>query len=174
MVIIDAVIRLVPGVLGDANSSRSDSFSTASRLLEFAQYTRPREYRGLQVPEILLSGDHGGIARSREENSRQRTEQWQQRFIIARKVTPMSHPLLSVVEKSSLKAEVSPFGIGDTVNVHCRILEGEKQRTQIYTGVVIARAGSGSRETFTVRRIVQGEGVERKFPMHSPKSARST
>jgi tRNA (guanine37-N1)-methyltransferase len=76
MVIIDAVIRLVPGVLGDAESSRSDSFSTAGRLLEFAQYTRPREFRGLEVPEILLSGDHGEIARWREENSRQRTEQW--------------------------------------------------------------------------------------------------
>lgn len=76
MVIIDAVIRLVPGVLGDADSNRNDSFSTASRLLEFAQYTRPREYRGLQVPEILLSGDHGEIARWREENSRQRTQQW--------------------------------------------------------------------------------------------------
>jgi tRNA (guanine37-N1)-methyltransferase len=76
MVIIDAVIRLVPGVLGDADSSRSDSFSTADRLLEFAQYTRPREYRGLEVPEILLSGDHGEIARWREENSRRRTEQW--------------------------------------------------------------------------------------------------
>jgi tRNA (guanine37-N1)-methyltransferase len=76
MVIIDAVIRLVPGVLGDAESSRSDSFSTAGRLLEFAQYTRPREFRGLEVPEILLSGDHGEIARWREENSRRRTEQW--------------------------------------------------------------------------------------------------
>ena len=76
MVIIDAVIRLVPGVLGDAESSQSDSFSTASRRLEFAQYTRPREFRGLAVPEILLSGDHGAIARWREENSRQRTAQW--------------------------------------------------------------------------------------------------
>jgi large subunit ribosomal protein L19 len=81
----------------------------------------------------------------------------------------MSHPLLSIVEKSSLKEEVPQFEIGDTVDVHCRILEGEKERMQIYTGVVIARAGSGSRETFTVRRIVQGEGVERKFPIHSPK-----
>ncbi len=75
MVIIDAVIRLVPGVLGDADSSQCDSFSTPSRLLEFAQYTRPREFRGLQVPEILLSGDHGEIARWREENSRQRTRE---------------------------------------------------------------------------------------------------
>ncbi len=75
MVIIDTVIRLVPGVLGDADSSRDDSFSTASRLLEFAQYTRPREYRGLQVPEILLNGDHGQIARWREEESRRRTQE---------------------------------------------------------------------------------------------------
>ncbi len=81
----------------------------------------------------------------------------------------MSHPLLNVVEKSSLKEKIPHFEIGDTVDVHCRILEGEKERIQIYTGVVIARAGSGSRETFTVRRIVQGEGVERKFPIHSPK-----
>lgn len=81
----------------------------------------------------------------------------------------MSHALLNLVEKSSLKEEIPKFEIGDTVDVHCRILEGEKERIQIYTGVVIARAGSGSRETFTVRRIVQGEGVERKFPLHSPK-----
>ncbi len=81
----------------------------------------------------------------------------------------MSQQLLEMVEKSSLKAEVPQFEIGDTVDVHCRILEGEKERIQLFTGVVIARAGSGSRETFTVRRIVQGEGVERKFPLHSPK-----
>jgi large subunit ribosomal protein L19 len=84
----------------------------------------------------------------------------------------MSHPLLNLVEKSSLKDETPRFEIGDTVDVHCRILEGNKERNQIYTGVVIARAGSGSRETFTVRRIVQGEGVERKFPLHSPKVAK--
>src|SRR5208283_6161855 len=81
----------------------------------------------------------------------------------------MSQALLNLVEKSSLKEEVPKFEIGDTVEVHCRILEGEKERTQIYTGVVIARAGSGTRATFTVRRIVQGEGVEPKFPIHSPK-----
>ena len=81
----------------------------------------------------------------------------------------MSDALLNLVEKSSLKEEIPHFEIGDTVEVQCHILEGEKDRIQNYTGVVIARAGSGSRETFTVRRIVQGEGVERKFPLHSPK-----
>ena len=84
----------------------------------------------------------------------------------------MSDKIMSLVEKSSLKSEVSPFEVGDTVDVHCRILEGEKERIQIFNGLVIARAGSGSRETFTVRRIVQGEGVERKFPLHSPRIAK--
>jgi len=84
----------------------------------------------------------------------------------------MSEQIMALVEKSSLKAEVSPFEVGDTVDVHCRILEGEKERIQIFNGLVIARAGSGTRATFTVRRIVQGEGVERKFPVHSPRIAK--
>jgi len=84
----------------------------------------------------------------------------------------MSQQVLQIVEKSSLKAEAPQFKIGDTVDVHTRILEGEKERIQIFNGVVIARAGSGSRETFVVRRIVAGEGVERKFPLHSPKIAK--
>ena len=69
MAIIDAVIRLVPGVLGDEQSSVEDSFSRGNRWLEFAQYTRPREYRGHKVPEILLTGDHEQIARWRREQS---------------------------------------------------------------------------------------------------------
>ena len=84
----------------------------------------------------------------------------------------MSEQILALVEKSSLKTEVPKFAIGDTVDVHTRILEGEKERIQIFNGVVIARSGSGSRAMFTVRRIVQGEGVERKFPLHSPKIAK--
>ncbi len=84
MVTIDAVARLVPGVLGDEESNKQDSFSGEHRLLEFAQYTRPREYRGLSVPEILMSGDHGQIARWRAQQSEQRTKQhradlWAQR-----------------------------------------------------------------------------------------------
>lgn len=73
MAVIDSVIRLVPGVLGDEDSSESDSFSRAGRLLEHAQYTRPREFRGLTVPEVLLSGDHGAIERWRHEDSVRRT-----------------------------------------------------------------------------------------------------
>ena len=84
----------------------------------------------------------------------------------------MSQQTLELVEKSSLKAEAPEFHIGDTVDVHTRILEGEKERIQIFNGVVIARAGSGTRATFVVRRIVGGEGVERKFPLHSPRIAK--
>jgi tRNA (guanine37-N1)-methyltransferase len=73
MTIIDSTIRLTPGVLGDEDSSVYDSFSGDRRWLEGPQYTRPREYRGLEVPEILLNGHHEDIARWREENSRQRT-----------------------------------------------------------------------------------------------------
>ncbi len=84
----------------------------------------------------------------------------------------MSQQILKLVEQTSLKGEVPKFAVGDTVDVHTRILEGEDERIQIFSGTVIARSGSGSREMFTVRRIVSGEGVERKFPLHSPKVAK--
>ncbi|MEM9589299.1 MAG: tRNA (guanosine(37)-N1)-methyltransferase TrmD, partial [Planctomycetota bacterium] len=73
MVIVDAVIRLIPGVLGDAESSFDDSFSRGNRLLEFPQYTRPRDFEGHLVPEVLLSGDHQRIAQWREEQTLRRT-----------------------------------------------------------------------------------------------------
>lgn len=75
MVVIDAVARLVPGVLGDEESNKQDSFSGEPPLLEFPQYTRPREYRGLAVPEVLVSGNHEQIARWREEQKLERTRQ---------------------------------------------------------------------------------------------------
>lgn len=83
----------------------------------------------------------------------------------------MSQQILASVEKSSLKPaeDIQKFEIGDTVDVHTKILEGEKERIQVFSGIVIARSGSGSKEMFTVRRIVAGEGVERKFPLHSPR-----
>jgi large subunit ribosomal protein L19 len=86
----------------------------------------------------------------------------------------MSDQILKIVEANCVKSasDMSEFEIGDTVNVHCRILEGEKERIQIFNGVVLARSGSGTREMFTVRRIVAGEGVERKFAIHSPRIAK--
>ena len=80
--------------------------------------------------------------------------------------------ILKQVEAPSLRADPLEFSIGDTVNVHTRILEGDKERIQVFNGVVIGRRGSGTRELFTVRRIVAGEGVERSFPIHSPKIAK--
>ena len=81
------------------------------------------------------------------------------------------HRLLKQVEEACFRKNELIFNIGDTVDVHTRILEGDKERIQIFSGVVIARRGSGTREMFTVRRIVAGEGVERSFPLHSPKVA---
>lgn len=78
---------------------------------------------------------------------------------------------MELVERSSMKATVPSFEIGDTVDVHVRILEGEKERIQVFNGVVIGRSGANTREMLTVRRIVQGEGVERVFPLHSPRIA---
>jgi large subunit ribosomal protein L19 len=84
----------------------------------------------------------------------------------------MSQQLLAKVEASSIREDMPKFDIGDTVDVHTKILEGNKERIQIFSGVVIAKAGSGTRETFTVRRIVNNEGVERKFPINSPRVAK--
>ncbi len=79
--------------------------------------------------------------------------------------------IIDVVEKDSMKENVPQFKVGDSVDVHVKTIEGDKERIQIFNGMVIRRKGSGIRETFTVRRIVQGEGVERIFPVHSPNVA---
>ncbi len=84
----------------------------------------------------------------------------------------MKNNLISLVEESGLRKTPLQFEIGDQVEVHQKILEGEKERTQIFSGIVISRKGEGMREMFTVRRVVQGEGVERTFPINSPKIAK--
>jgi len=76
--------------------------------------------------------------------------------------------LLDAVESKSLRKDVPYFEIGDTVDVSCKIVEGDKERIQVFTGTVIARKGRGINEMFTVRRIINNEGVERIFPLHSP------
>ena len=80
----------------------------------------------------------------------------------------MKTEMLDTVENASLKKNIPHFEIGDIVDVHCRIKEGDKERTQIFNGTVIARKGRGINESFTVRRIVNNEGIERIFPLHSP------
>ena len=84
----------------------------------------------------------------------------------------MKHKLMSLVEDAQIKKDVTDFEIGDVVDIHQKILEGDKTRIQIFSGVVISRRGEGMRSMFTVRRMVQGEGVERIFPIHSPKIAK--
>ncbi|MBI2923772.1 MAG: 50S ribosomal protein L19 [Planctomycetes bacterium] len=79
------------------------------------------------------------------------------------------NPIIALIEKENFRKTIPAFDIGDTVDVHVKIIEGDKERVQVYTGTVISRKGSGTRSAFTVRRIVQGEGVERVFPLHSPK-----
>jgi large subunit ribosomal protein L19 len=84
----------------------------------------------------------------------------------------MSHKIMQLVEQANMKADPPKFEVGDSVDVHCLIHEGEKTRTQVFSGTVIARSGGGLKEMFTVRRIVAGKGVERKFPVHSPRIAK--
>ncbi len=84
----------------------------------------------------------------------------------------MATDLINLVESTQYRDDIPEFNAGDTVNVHVRVIEGEKQRIQQYQGVVIAFKGSGSRRTFTVRKISNGVGVERIFPLHSPRLAK--
>jgi len=77
--------------------------------------------------------------------------------------------LLELIDKEGVKENVTPFNVGDTVKVHFKIVEGNKERIQIFEGLVIARKNGGVRETFTVRKISFGVGVERVFPVHSPR-----
>ena len=81
----------------------------------------------------------------------------------------MNHKILEKVEASSLRKTPIEFSVGDTVKVHTKVVEGNKERIQIFSGIVIGRRGHGVNETFTVRRISYGEGIERIFPIHSPR-----
>ena len=80
--------------------------------------------------------------------------------------------IIDKIEQEQMKKDVAKFNVGDSVRVHTRVVEGEKERIQIFTGIVIARKGTQLNQTLTVRRISYGEGVERVFPVHSPKIAK--
>lgn len=80
--------------------------------------------------------------------------------------------IIEKLEKQQLKKDIPAFRVGDTVKVHIRIIEGDKERTQVFTGTVIARKGTGLSETFSVHRVAYGEGMERVFMLHSPRIAK--
>jgi large subunit ribosomal protein L19 len=81
----------------------------------------------------------------------------------------MNQALLDKIEKEQFRKNPADFGVGDSVRVHTKVVEGDKERIQVFAGLVIGRRGHGMNETFTVRRISYGEGVERIFPLHSPR-----
>lgn len=80
--------------------------------------------------------------------------------------------IIQKIEKEQMKKDPTPFNVGDTVKVHVRVIEGGKERIQLFAGIVIGKRGTGVNEAFTVRKIASGEGVERGFPVHSPKVAK--
>lgn len=80
--------------------------------------------------------------------------------------------VLQKLEDKQLKRKEGHFSVGDTIKIHTRIIEGEKERIQVFTGTVIARKGTGASETFSVHRVAYGEGMERVFPLHSPRIAK--
>jgi len=80
--------------------------------------------------------------------------------------------IIDKIEQEQLKTDIASFNVGDSVKVHCRVVEGGKERIQIFEGLVIARKGSGINAAFTVRKISYGEGVERVFPVHTPRIAK--
>ena len=84
----------------------------------------------------------------------------------------MNQTLLDKIESEHLRKVPANFNVGDSVRVHTKVVEGDKERIQIFAGIVIGRKGRGLNETFTVRRISYGEGVERVFPLHSPRIAK--
>ena len=213
MVVCDAVLRKLPGALGHEESAVEESFSEALEgAPEYPHYTRPYDWHGHTVPEILLSGDHARVREWRLEQSRARSrrltpyrlgsgaggpkagaprrarrprESRARAFAAigvrrvaayhsgsrdrrsAGRASSMSG-VIDSIERAQLR-RVPVFQAGDRVRVHFQVVEGTRRRTQVFEGVVIKRQGSGARETFTVRKQSFGVGVERTFPLHSPK-----
>ena len=237
LVVVEAVVRLLPGVLGNDDSVGDESFSAG--LLEYPQYTRPAEFRGWPVPDTLLSGDHARIDRWRRAQALVRTmraparpdrrpggpapatrsDSWSTTVRCAccantatigeprrRRLCRYSHcrpgsfrtsrgagapgriwregarrgrvrtirgktrPMnpTDIIDRDSLRDDIPDFRPGDTVKVHVRVVEGTRERVQVFQGAVVKRQGTGVRETFTVRKVSFGVGVERTFPVHSP------
>ena len=198
LVVIEAVARLVPGVMGNEVSATEESFASKdgrAGLLEHPQYTRPADFRGWEVPEVLRSGDHARIARWRRAMALARTAERRPDLLLGpgwpdrrgggrlghRAPTALSSEVpigasrepcamnpTDFVDRASLRDDIPDFAPGDTVKVHVKVVEGNKQRVQVFQGHVIRRQGDGLRETYTVRKVSYGVGVERTFPRAHP------
>ena len=184
LVIVDAVARLVPGVVGDEQSVSRDSFATG--LLDFPQYTRPAEFdgngraagaglgaswrdravaqaRGARADAGAAAGPAGERAALTAEDRELLDELLEERE--ERRSSQMT--AVETVERANMvqRPAIKP---GDTVRVHVKVREGDKERIQVFEGMVIGMHRGGARATFTVRKVSFGQGVERIFPLHSP------
>jgi len=126
-----------------------------------ARRTRPFENENTKTGFNEVTSAGWRVARTRESRHGTGDSGQTNRF--------MNQALLDKIESEQYRKDDAKFGVGDSVKVHTKVVEGDKERIQIFSGVVIGKRGRGLNETFTVRRISYGEGVERVFPMHSPR-----
>ena len=186
MVVCDAVLRKLPGALGHAESAVEESFSAALEgAPEYPHYTRPADWRGLggaRGPALRPPRADPPVAARAEPERRQAEPRLgtprfatidaaPRRSILARGSFFAMSTVIDSLERAQLR-RVPRFQPGDRVKVHFQVVEGTRRRTQVFEGVVIKRQGEGVRETFTVRKQSFGVGVERTFPVHSPKIER--
>ena len=179
MVLIDSVSRYVDGVLSQ-DSTSEESFSQG--ILEYPQYTRPEIFDGVKVPDVLLSGHHANISKWRRCEALKNTYYKRPELLEKVKLSDEDKKIIKNLERRSqktmdvikaieyeqLKNAIPEIKVGNTVRVHVRIKEGNKERIQVFEGIVIKKQGGGLNETFTVRKISYGVGVEKTFLIHSP------
>jgi len=165
MVLIDSVSRYVDGVL-NKESIEEESFTNG--LLEYPQYTRPEIFLGRQVPEILKSRKSPKNKRmeNRAINKNYKTEKT--RFNLEFMKGGYHMDIIKSIEHEQMKNKIPDLKVGNTVKVHVKVKEGNRERIQVFEGIIIKVQGGGVNKTFTVRRIASGVGVEKTFLIHSP------
>lgn len=172
MVLIDAVSRYVDGVL-NSNSIEEESF--INNILEYPQYTRPEKFLKREVPEVLKSrkSSKNRWMEKRAINKNNKTKKT--RFIpemeskrLQIKKGGYQMDIIKSIEHEQMKNKIPDLKVGNTVKVYVRVKEGNRERIQIFEGIIIKVQGGGINKTFTVRRIASGVGVEKTFLIHSP------
>ena len=174
-VFLDAILRLIPGVLGNEKSTSEESFENG--LLEYPQYTKPQIWEEKSVPNVLLSGDHAKIKDWRLSQSEaitrdRRPDLWQKynkkTNLINLQMKTIEEINQANVKKIAAEKKLPNFFPGDIVKIGVRITEGKRDRIQYFEGVCIAKKNRDLNSSFTVRKISFGEGVERTFALYSP------